>query len=1024
MKLKNFWPTADQVDECIRTEAETIDEAVLLAVHLPSKITFQAAGSAEKIDKTEQDLLEALLQKNKTGSAVLVALTGASGVGKSHMVRWLHAQIARHKRRDAFVVVLIPKTASLRQVVELILEPLKGVEYDKLRKSLATAVKAISTTDAPLRLASELDIELKHLHAQLRQALSGPGGVALKERVHHAEKLRVLLTDHVFREKMLNAALERITNRALLGNESGDDTLPQFEPSDFIWTDAGDYKEAGLAAQGYYARLGDQDGQKRRVAADVLNSVIEPALRTVFQFAQALGGRTIEEIVNDVRVQLLAEEKELVLLIEDFAALSGIQEPLLNIAIAESQTGGKKVRAPIRTALAVTDGFMLTRNTILTRGKGEWTVASNYDSNDDALDRFVQMTGKYLNAARWGAAALHARFEALSDQSVAGLNDWLPVFADDTLDAHDETLLASFGKCANGFHLFPFNREAIASFCRKELEYGGNIRFNPREFINKVLRETLEHRPFYEKGSFPVEGFKGGTLTSGAETDLDIMPQPGSVKARLKPMLIHWCANPVSLQTASPIAEEIFTTFSLPLPFSAGRRSAKPAPAVKPQPGSVALPSARPSTQSVPTSPAPSPFELEIENWSEDNFLTQKVASRVRKLVIEALLTRIDWTSLNIKKLEFDLGIIWLPYVKVGNPQAGFQVRVAEDGKDVPGWVRKAILGLHKASEAGGWDYQNSDEDYGFVQRLLDTLVPALEAKAIERARSNLTLTLHLLHRQSLLLGITGQQGLPGLIEILFDHSMRSIDIKSAELIADNQRATTINDLLERSTAARPHLQEMLRQQVGCFQGEGKTMLAIDHHRVALAWEEVPNLESKGIFEANATVKQHFVDLFLTLGRNLSTFQGLITAYGVPVVSAIGDDFEREAWIKAIKQSISSAQRLGYLPPGFRQASEFEEIDALGRTLLVDLRNAVTKSLKLPSDATQEEQLRSFGRIDLVRLLQAHKKLGYLENLFVSIGQLMKNDEMLLKNDTTSESFHAFVDDLTTTAAMLTETIL
>ena len=86
-------------------------------------------------------------------------------------------------------------------------------------------------------------------------------------------------------------------------------------------------------------QLSNNDGARRPLAADILQEALDSALRTVFRFSEALGQRTIEEIVDDIRRSLLADGKELVLLIEDFAALAGIQQPLLNLMIAESDQG-------------------------------------------------------------------------------------------------------------------------------------------------------------------------------------------------------------------------------------------------------------------------------------------------------------------------------------------------------------------------------------------------------------------------------------------------------------------------------------------------------------------------------------------------------------------------------------------------------------------------------------------------------------------------------------------------------------
>ena len=104
--LDNYWPNLTNIQQCIRTEAETTEDAVLLAVHEPGPLRVRAANGSAEETRTEQDLLEALLRPADDGSAVVVAITGDSGVGKSHMVRWLHAQLQRHPSRERLVIVL------------------------------------------------------------------------------------------------------------------------------------------------------------------------------------------------------------------------------------------------------------------------------------------------------------------------------------------------------------------------------------------------------------------------------------------------------------------------------------------------------------------------------------------------------------------------------------------------------------------------------------------------------------------------------------------------------------------------------------------------------------------------------------------------------------------------------------------------------------------------------------------------------------------------------------------------------
>ena len=47
--LASYWPLAPQVLECLSTEAETIDEALLLAVHEPVSLLRRAAQTLSLI---------------------------------------------------------------------------------------------------------------------------------------------------------------------------------------------------------------------------------------------------------------------------------------------------------------------------------------------------------------------------------------------------------------------------------------------------------------------------------------------------------------------------------------------------------------------------------------------------------------------------------------------------------------------------------------------------------------------------------------------------------------------------------------------------------------------------------------------------------------------------------------------------------------------------------------------------------------------------------------------------------------
>lgn len=1014
MSLSSYWPIQAEVDNCIRTEAETIDEAVLLAVHQPARIVHRSAAGSVEEDKSEQDLLDALLRDSADGSAVIVSLTGPSGVGKSHMVRWLHAQLQRHDRFPEMVVILVPKSASLRRVVELILEPLRGAEYDELRAKLRTAIASIRKEDAPARLATELVLQLKRKANEWIAALGAGADRTLRSKAHHAQKLQILLGDPVFHEGMLRAALERITSRAVNGDPDGSKQLPQFEEDDFVWRSDHVIADATRPAQNYFGSLSDHDGQQRKIAVEVLNEVIDSAIPMVFQFAQALGGHTIEEIVDAIRVQLLHENKELVLLIEDFAALSGIQEPLLSMIIAESEHGGERVRAPIRTALAVTDGFMPQRDTILTRAKGEWIIADDYGSSEALLERLVEMAGRYLNAARWGRAALRAHFEARTDLSSSGLYGWIRPYKDQDLDATDADRLAAFDQTKAGYSLFPLNVNALHSLCARELRSGGRMVFNPRAFINRVLRETLVQRHAFEQGVFPPAEFKPGALAAATETELDSATFPAPVKARLKTMLFHWCGNPSTLRGSAPVKPEVFDAFGLPSPFAETRQ-----PPVDPPPDDTKDKGARRPGTPPPPPPPPTPpppsvsvFEKAIEAWAPTGKLLQPIAHRVRTLVADGVAQRLDLDSATAKKIA---SWIWLPYVDHANPQTPPAFRLAEETGEVAGWLRLALIGLDRHDLLKDWDFPMAEDYYGYAQRLLDDIAPQVERHLRGVGQARLCSAMHLAYRQNLMLGIGGTDVMPGALSEMFAPAAPNFD--EAAFQGEHERVAALGRVLARARRVRARLQDVVLAEAACFQGAGSTVLAVDYARVAAAWHGKQD-NAQLLPGADQEFKEHLSELGQGYARTANLFSALLSTHGNYLIESLGEG-DQEAWTDTVRQTLLQAQGQGSMPNDFDDIKDLARLEQLSQAALPELLSLVRQAMALPAEAEPEQRMRAFGQVNLELLLRAVKDLRRLQALLDGISQELAGRERQAKRDEVGEVRATLIGELQEAMKML-----
>lgn len=990
--LNFYWPNSAQVAQCIRTEAETVDDAVLLAIHEPGPLRVRTANASTEESATERDLLNELMRPADDGSTVVVAITGDSGVGKSHMVRWLHAQLQRHPERQRLLIVLVPKTASLRQVVERILEPLDGEHYAHLKAELSRVVETLKPHEAKQLLATSLAIELDRLYQQDMAVLRSDGRSddrTLRAHAEHAKGLSNLLRDPVVNEHWLYAVLTRIVTRTLHGGSEADTgESRRFTPQDLQTPETWDPTQATRAANVYLQKLQSDEGAALPVAAALLQEALDPALRTVFRFSEALGQRSIEEIVDDIRRHLLEQGRELVLLIEDFAALAGIQQPLLNLIIAESDHQGRRIRAPLRTALAVTDGFLPSRQTILTRAKREWIIPSSARTEDEIVERLVDLSGRYLNAARWGIEALTKQYERREDKD---LNGWLRPF-DHELDADDSDKLKAFGSSSHGYPLFPLSRESIAALARRELRQGTQLIFNPRAFINHVLRDVLVHGTEFARGEFPPPGFKDAVMSTGAEIAVRAKPLSDRMRARLAPALVYWAGNPQDLASPPRVHKHVFDAFRLDWPFDS---NAPVAPT--PLPPSPATARDRPKSptdaDTPPASPPVTPQDEFIESWATGQSLIQQPANQIRQVIAQALNDRIDWNSLRMRRQPIQASQIWLPYARVGNPTAEPRFVVGPEIRPLTFTVRAGVLALCRwAINGRNWNYPKGEDDYAVAQMLLD----GLEVQAMQWfpqiARQRAQVALRTLHRQALLLRMTrkAEPDEPALVDYF-----RPLDVPPVPPENDDRNPEApILQMVVEAADALGEVRIVLLDAVSCFQGGGSQVQAVDRVRLQAAWNDRDDeSQDSALLAQSDKARQIARDLGSTRLKTLvSRYIGVLDKR-LPTVQRIVGPVPDVSLVAPVKELLAEARRAGtlgtvdYSPTEVDRALAFIASDP-ARSVL---RHA--SSFTSPDSARSAEfQLATCTEIELASLRKTTDALETLEALVMKIQRAADSD--------------------------------
>lgn len=285
MSLLNYWPSAEEINLCINHEAEGAHDAVLLAVHQPSPLSFRLVSSEKKLEASEEELFKYLITKDVPSGVHVVPITGASGVGKSHMVRILAARLQILNEDGRYVIIRIPKSASLRRVVELILEKLPGDEYAQVKTEFSKALSEVNIDNAGISFQSQLDIALGDFSRELRsQVQASPSNSALKVQYGHASSLSKFMGDPELVDYFRSKVFQRIVKRAIAGQSQAEEDahVEDFHADDFLLPDSIDITKAASTTQSYYIRtLQVREGEGRFAAARLLNEskVVDQAIR-------------------------------------------------------------------------------------------------------------------------------------------------------------------------------------------------------------------------------------------------------------------------------------------------------------------------------------------------------------------------------------------------------------------------------------------------------------------------------------------------------------------------------------------------------------------------------------------------------------------------------------------------------------------------------------------------------------------------------------------------------------------------
>ncbi len=708
MTFKRYicWET-DQVHRVINPDAEYVADEVFLAIHSEHPLWMADPNDLQKRWNLDaQDFLAEFLSPNRTH--VQAAIIGGSGSGKSHLIHWMRLNIPR---RDDQYVLSIPRSGtSLRGILERVIEILPVDRQRKYRERLEMAgyynqdqtqrrerlldeIALAIRSDSPRDDAQEPETEawlidnLPHLfHDPYYRQLYAPNQANIIDQ----------LVTHVTEAPQ---EYHRVTERRA------------FRRDDLPTRNIDATKLSSVARDFFTPLLGMSEYLD--LAVDIINRNLDTAIGRMLNFT----GDQLIQLMQDVRRFLYQEGKTLILLVEDFARVQGIDTALLQSLIEASGTGKDRV-CELRWAMAVTTGYYeRLPNTVQTRMT--FVVDMNLPvMGDNALiseSDIVAFTTRYLNAVRLGGAKLKDWYEKVENTD-QGMN--VPNYCDEC--QYRETCHHSFGQI-NDFGLYPFTSKAIVNMAR----YKGAVQegFNPRRLIKDVLAEVLDrHRDELVNGEFPSQILHKKMIETGrglAPADVEKLRQSNPHHyLRQRSVLELWG----SLTQMVKLPDGLYEAFDLPAPQIDGKKEKN-----GPQPP--------------PPPPPPSPpldWRIEaVRNWANGASLMERGAGDLRKLIYDAVISYIDWDAVGLEQTYFtrrQAGPFRERYIIFRNQQTQTRARLGAVHLTIPLTEEDndlmqsalAIEGLLQFRHRQSWNFPNGEQHLVALSECLEVWSAAL----------------------------------------------------------------------------------------------------------------------------------------------------------------------------------------------------------------------------------------------------------------------------------------------------------
>jgi hypothetical protein len=963
-----------RIEHVMETEALQSSDAIFLATHHPLVMMRSTVGSHDHSHYTEEQFLRDFLTPS---DYVFVPVLGEAGTGKSHLIRWLSLKIPPAKNRH---VILIPKVGTnLRGVIRLILGRFTGPEFDDYRRQLKESTDSLNIEQAAQKLLDNLAFEA---------GLNRTGGTQTlnEEERFLAASLPDLLYDPFFRAKFLakDGLLSRLSQH-VLGKVEAVERLEEHRRfgSQDLPLNLRDWAQAGQRARQVYSDLlGSEDLQQQ--AVEWLNHNLDAAIASLLE----LRGDKLSHLMLEIRRQLAGQGAELVLLIEDFARLQGIENQLLEALLVRPHQGEIGELCALRTAIACTAGyFRPLAETVQQRT----SFVISLDQLSEPTDRrdgvpvdLASFAARYLNAIRVPHEDLEHWY-----QNARGVGP------PESVPVPNGCERCEFQKkCHHGFGeslamgLYPFTEMSLQRM-NERLNSGP---FNPRKLVKDVLRHTLEnYGDEIRRAQFPssaLNQYFGRQLELRFQQILQVGNNRNA--GRYEALLDLWTDG----QAVKNLDPTIHEAFDLP-----ELRVTKT--------DSTTSPPSEPTRVAAKPASIPLPGDVQIiQQWANGNRkLPQDVVTKLRDRLHKAIDNHIDWDSERLSRDYFTrkwfvTGSINFQEQATQVTQSAFRLMIPEKAsQETMRTVGLALEGMLRFEHEGNWEFQGGSQYLRHYVSLLDNCAQQVLARIRRPLQTEpdwdpIPLTVQVLALTARLNGLS------------LDAQRSTNGMFALHRAPDNRRNKKWRELLESLCKYRDDLRDLLLAYAACTKGSTdlKNVQYIDASRLL---SPLVDLDRAG-WSLTADIPAALDGRFDALKRAANKLLGLEEILELErvewskwlrrVTEEFGSSFDRQKAVQEVRTSRDQIAKVGMLPQSYNQV-EFDKA-------LVDVQNAdVVHTFEKVRTAVQSknraELLERLG-VDLETPMDALDRFG--EVVLATLNGAVKRMETELTNITGGDS--------------------